>query len=126
MSAELVWIVLAGLAVGGSLGGLGGGGSILAVPALVYLLGQSVPTATTGSLVIVGTSAAVGAISHHRAGTLRPRLGPVSYTHLDVYKRQAFSTALAIAVLALATVVVTGVAVLTGRAALRGQICIPE
>ena len=75
MSAELVWIVLAGLAVGGSLGGLGGGGSILAVPALVYLLGQSVPTATTGSLVIVGTSAAVGAISHHRAGTLRPRLG---------------------------------------------------
>ena len=41
-------------------------------------------------------------------------------------RHQAFSTALAIAVLALATVVVTGVAVLTGRAALRGQICIPE
>lgn len=69
-----IWAVIAGLAVGLALGALGGGGSILTVPALVYLLGQPVPAATTGSLIIVGTSALVGATSHRRAGTLR--LGP--------------------------------------------------
>ncbi len=69
-----VWAVPAGLAVGLALGALGGGGSILTVPALVYLLGQSVPAATTGSLLIVGTSALVGATSHRRTGTLR--IGP--------------------------------------------------
>ncbi len=68
------WAITAGLAVGLALGALGGGGSILTVPALVYLLGQPVPAATTGSLIIVGTSALVGAISHRRAGTLR--VGP--------------------------------------------------
>ena len=66
-----VWAVPAGLAVGLALGALGGGGSILTVPALVYLLGQPVYTATTGSLIIVGASALTGAMSHRRAGTLR-------------------------------------------------------
>ena len=46
--------VLAGVLIGISLGALGGGGSILTVPALVYLVGQDATTATTGSLVIVG------------------------------------------------------------------------
>lgn len=71
------WAVTAGLAVGFALGTLGGGGSILTVPVLVYLLGQPVPAATTGSLIIVGTSALVGAISHRRAGTLRFQAGLV-------------------------------------------------
>ena len=66
-----VWAVPAGLAVGLALGALGGGGSILTVPARVYLLGQPVYTATTGSLIIVGASALTGAMSHRRAGTLR-------------------------------------------------------
>ena len=39
----------AGVLVGLSLGALGGGGSILAVPILVYGLGQSPAQATTGS-----------------------------------------------------------------------------
>jgi uncharacterized membrane protein YfcA len=64
-----------GLVIGLSLGALGGGGSILTVPALVYLLGQTPQAATTGSLVIVGVSALIGAVGHHRAGRVRWGLG---------------------------------------------------
>jgi hypothetical protein len=42
-----------GLAIGDCLGTLGGGGSILAVPILVYALGQTTRQATTTSLIIV-------------------------------------------------------------------------
>ena len=44
----------AGLLIGLSLGALSGGGSILTVPALVYLLYQRPHAATTASLLIVG------------------------------------------------------------------------
>ncbi len=64
----------AGLLIGLSLGALGGGGSILAVPVLVYLLHQPPHAATAGSLLIVGITAAAGMIAHQRAG--RVRLGP--------------------------------------------------
>ena len=60
-----------GLLIGALLGALGGGGSILAVPALVYLLGQTAQQATTTSLVIVGLTAAVAAVGHARAGNTR-------------------------------------------------------
>jgi len=66
--------VPAGLLIGLSLGALGGGGSILTVPVLVYLLGQSPHAATAGSLLIVGITAAGAMIAHWRAG--RVRLGP--------------------------------------------------
>ncbi|MFZ2013990.1 MAG: sulfite exporter TauE/SafE family protein [Nocardioides sp.] len=59
---------VAGALIGLSLGALGGGGSILAVPVLVYLLGQSPAQATTGSLVVVGVTSAIGAITAYRAG----------------------------------------------------------
>lgn len=62
-----------GLLVGLSLGALGGGGSILTVPALVYLLGQSPKSATTSSLLIVGATTLIGMLPHLRAG--RARLG---------------------------------------------------
>ena len=45
-----------GLAIGLSLGLVGGGGAILAVPVLVYVLDQDVKQATTASLVIVGAT----------------------------------------------------------------------
>jgi uncharacterized protein len=64
----------AGLLIGLSLGALGGGGSILTVPVLVYLLHQPPHAATAGSLLIVGITAAAGMIAHRRAG--RVRLGP--------------------------------------------------
>ena len=57
--------------IGLSLGALGGGGSILTVPALVYLLGQDTHAATTGSLLIVGVTALAGMAAHHRAGRVR-------------------------------------------------------
>lgn len=59
------------------LGALGGGGSILAVPALVYLLGQSAHQAIAASLLVVGGAAATGAIIHARAERVRLREGAV-------------------------------------------------
>lgn len=62
--------VLAGGLIGLSLGALGGGGSILAVPVLVYLMGQSAAQATTGSLVVVAVTSLTGAVAAHRAGNV--------------------------------------------------------
>ena len=67
--------VALGLLIGLSLGALGGGGSILTVPALVYALGETAQSATTGSLVIVGITAAAAAVGHARAGRVRWRAG---------------------------------------------------
>lgn len=63
--------LLVGLVIGVALGALGGGGSILAVPALVYLLGQSPQDATAGSLVVVGVAAASALPGQARAGRVR-------------------------------------------------------
>jgi len=62
--------VVAGLIIGGSLGAFGGGGAILTVPVLVYGLGQSPRTATTGSLVVLGVTAVIGAVTAYRAGVV--------------------------------------------------------
>jgi uncharacterized protein len=56
-----------GLAIGLAVGTLGGGGSVLAVPVLVYVLDQSVEDATTASLVVVAAGALAGSLSHARA-----------------------------------------------------------
>ncbi|MGD3110197.1 TSUP family transporter [Streptomyces sp. YGL11-2] len=60
-----------GLLIGLLLGALGGGGSVLAVPALVYLLGQSPHEATAGALVVVAVGAVTGLVCHARAGRVR-------------------------------------------------------
>jgi uncharacterized membrane protein YfcA len=60
-----------GFLIGLSLGALGGGGSILAVPALVYGAGQSPRAATASSLLLVGVAALVGLRPHLRAGRVR-------------------------------------------------------
>jgi uncharacterized membrane protein YfcA len=57
-----------GLCIGVALGALGGGGSVLAVPALVYVLGQNVHEATTASLVVVTAGALAGGLGHAREG----------------------------------------------------------
>lgn len=59
-----------GFAIGLSLGLLGGGGSILTVPALVYLVGQTPHAAMTTSLAIVGANSLMGASFHRTHGTL--------------------------------------------------------
>ena len=62
--------LLLGFGIGLSLGLLGGGGSILTVPALVYLVGQTPQAAVTTSLAIVGTNSLMGAMFHRAQGTL--------------------------------------------------------
>lgn len=57
-----------GLLIGLAVGMLGGGGSVLAVPVLVYVLGQSVHEATTASLVVVTAGALAGGLGHAREG----------------------------------------------------------
>lgn len=61
--------------VGISLGLLGGGGSILTVPILTYVLGMAPREAIAASLFIVGTTSAVGMIGHARAGRVRWKIG---------------------------------------------------
>jgi hypothetical protein len=74
MSAGLLASPL-GFLIGLSLGALGSGGSILAVPALVYAAGQSPQEATAASLLLVGTAAGVGLVPHARAGRVRGGTG---------------------------------------------------
>jgi uncharacterized membrane protein YfcA len=64
-----------GFLIGLVLGALGGGGSILAVPALVYAAGQDPKAATATSLLLVGTAALVGMSAHYRAGRVRVGVG---------------------------------------------------
>lgn len=66
---------LLGLLVGAVIGALGGGGGVLTVPVLVYLLGESAQDATTGSVLIVGVTALFGAVTRLRAGLVRWRTG---------------------------------------------------
>lgn len=55
------------------LGTLGGGGSILTVPILVYVAGYDPKEAIGMSLAVVGVTSAVGAIGHRRFGNVRLR-----------------------------------------------------
>jgi uncharacterized protein len=64
-----------GLVIGAVMGGFGAGGSVLTVPALIYLLGQQPHTATTASLVVVGLTSLVSAFPHARRGMVRWRQG---------------------------------------------------
>ncbi|PSK93160.1 sulfite exporter TauE/SafE family protein [Taibaiella chishuiensis] len=57
---------LAAVLIGVSLGLIGGGGSILTLPVLVYLLGIDAVAATTYSLFVVGLSSATGALAYSR------------------------------------------------------------
>lgn len=66
-----------GFLIGVSLGALGGGGSILAVPALVYAAGQDPKSATTTSLVLVTITSLIGIIPHWRAGRVRFGAGAI-------------------------------------------------
>lgn len=63
--------------IGISLGLLGGGGSILTVPILAYVLGLEPKHAIATSLLVVGITSAVAMISHARAGRVHFRTGIV-------------------------------------------------
>ncbi len=63
--------------IGLSLGLIGGGGSIITVPVLVYVLGVPAHRAIGMSLAVVGSTALIGALLHHRKGTVAWRTGSV-------------------------------------------------
>lgn len=71
----LILALVAGAVVGLALGGLGGGGSVLAVPALIYLLHFSPVAATTASLLIVTATSMTALTTHARAGNVRWKPG---------------------------------------------------
>lgn len=68
--AQLALDLVLGFGIGLSLGLMGGGGSLLTVPALVYLVGQTPQAAVTTSLAIVGANSLMGASFHRAQGTL--------------------------------------------------------
>ena len=59
---------LASILIGISLGLIGGGGSVLTVPVLVYLFGESPEVSTAYSLFIVGATSLVGGIRNASLG----------------------------------------------------------
>lgn len=78
--SELAWLlaIAAGSLVGFSLGLVGGGGSVLAVPLLVYLVGVSDPHVAIGtSAVAVAANALFNLINHGRKGAVKWRCAAV-------------------------------------------------
>ncbi|KUG58422.1 hypothetical protein AVL62_10980 [Serinicoccus chungangensis] len=71
----IVLVAALAVLVGLSLGLLGGGGSILTVPVLVYVAGMDAKEAIATSLLVVGVTSAVATLAHARAGRVRWRTG---------------------------------------------------
>ncbi|MEW5852591.1 MAG: sulfite exporter TauE/SafE family protein [Myxococcota bacterium] len=67
--------LLLAVGIGVSLGLLGGGGSILTVPILVYVLGLETHHAIAMSLLVVGTTSVTALIPHARGGRVRWKTG---------------------------------------------------
>ena len=67
-------LILSGL-IGLSLGLIGGGGSIITVPVLVYVLGVEAHAAVGMSLAVVGGTSLVGSLLHRKQGNLRLQTG---------------------------------------------------
>jgi uncharacterized membrane protein YfcA len=66
VSTALLVAVILGLVIGALLGLLGGGGSILAVPALIYGAGQPLAAAVPTALLVVGVSSAAAVLPRLR------------------------------------------------------------
>ncbi|AUP80900.1 sulfite exporter TauE/SafE family protein [Flavivirga eckloniae] len=75
MDTTLLLGYIGALIVGLVLGLIGGGGSILTVPLLVYLLGYNPVVATAYSLFVVGTSSMVGTYQKHKKGLVDFKTG---------------------------------------------------
>ncbi len=73
--SNLVFLIPIGVLIGILLGSVGGGGSLVAVPALVYVGNQSVRGAQAGALVVVIVASTIGFASYLRRGQVRWRAG---------------------------------------------------
>lgn len=82
----------ASLLIGISLGLIGGGGSILTVPVLVYLFGVDPVLATAYSLFIVGSTSLVGAFPKYRNGEINIKTAVIFGipSIISVYATRAF------------------------------------
>ncbi len=67
-----LWIIghLLAIGIGLSLGLIGGGGSVLAVPTLIYILGLPTSTAIAMSLIVVSIVSLIGIIPHWKQGNV--------------------------------------------------------
>ncbi|WP_353928928.1 sulfite exporter TauE/SafE family protein [Okeanomitos corallinicola TIOX110] len=67
-----MWILghILAVGIGISLGLIGGGGSVLALPILVYVMGVPTKSAIAMTLVIVGTVSLIGLIPHWKKGNI--------------------------------------------------------
>jgi uncharacterized membrane protein YfcA len=73
--SHLPLLIPIGVVIGVLLGSVGGGGSLVAVPALVYVGDQSVRGAQAGALVVVIAAATIGLAAYLRRGDVRWRAG---------------------------------------------------
>jgi uncharacterized membrane protein YfcA len=91
MNMEIIGYIGA-ILMGVSLGLIGGGGSILTVPILVYLFSIDTVLATAYSLFIVGLTSLIGSFSHMRMGNIHWRTAIVFGipSILTVYATRAF------------------------------------
>lgn len=71
MTLTYFFALISGLFSGGALGLTGGGGSILAVPLLVYLVGENIHLAIGTSLVAVGVTSLISSISYMRQSLVK-------------------------------------------------------
>jgi uncharacterized membrane protein YfcA len=71
----IIFGLLLGASVGATLGLIGAGGAILAVPGLVAVLGLSATAATTSSTIIVGSAALAGVLRRLNTGTVDVKIG---------------------------------------------------
>ncbi|WP_083775372.1 sulfite exporter TauE/SafE family protein [Gloeothece citriformis] len=71
----MIWVIghIIAVCIGISLGLIGGGGSVLAVPTLVYVMGVPPKEAIPITLLAVGTVSLLGAIPHWKLGNVRPQ-----------------------------------------------------
>ncbi len=74
---ELTLGFVSAFAMGMSLGLIGGGGSILSVPILVYLFGVGPVLATAYSLFVVGLTSLIGSLSHIKQGNIEFKIGVI-------------------------------------------------
>ena len=72
----IISYILAGC-IGLSLGLIGGGGSILAVPILIYVMGVAPKAAIATSLAIVGIVSLIGAIPHWLQGNVNLKIAAI-------------------------------------------------
>lgn len=109
-----------GLAIGLVVGSVGGGGAILALPVLVYVLGEGVNQASTASLVVVALAAGLGggALARHGHVCWRIALSFATAAAIGAVGGTAAGSAVATKTLILAFVpVMLGAAAATWRRA---------